>query len=98
NPPYIAEHDPHLQQGDLYFEPLSALASGQDGLADLQYIITNSYNYLLPNGFLLLEHGYDQKIPISAILNKLGYIKVQCWQDIQGHDRVSGGWRPEGAL
>jgi release factor glutamine methyltransferase len=95
NPPYIAEHDPHLKQGDLRFEPLNALASGQDGLADLQYIISHSYNCLLPNGLLLLEHGYDQKIGIRAILNELGYNNIHCWQDIQGHDRVSGGWRPD---
>ncbi|KTD39222.1 protein methyltransferase HemK [Legionella moravica] len=94
NPPYIAEEDPHLKQGDIRFEPLSALASGQDGLADLQYIIQHSYECLLPDGLLLLEHGYDQKIQLNAILNELGYKNVRSWQDIQGHDRVSGGWHP----
>lgn len=97
NPPYIAEQDPHLQEGDLRFEPLSALASSQEGLSDLQYIIEHSYNHLLPNGLLLLEHGYDQKISVRAILNKIGYNKVHCWKDIQGHDRVSGGWHPDKA-
>lgn len=96
NPPYIAEQDPHLNQGDIRFEPRSALVSGQEGLADLQYIIQQCFDYLLPNGMILLEHGYDQKIFLKAILNKLGFINVQCWQDIQGHDRVCGGWRPEG--
>ncbi|MDI1352514.1 MAG: peptide chain release factor N(5)-glutamine methyltransferase [bacterium] len=95
NPPYIAENDPHLKQGDVSFEPLSALVSGQDGLADLQYIITHSYEYLLPNGLLLVEHGYDQKFPINAILNQLGYTNISCWQDIQGQDRISGGCRPD---
>lgn len=95
NPPYIAENDLHLTQGDLRFEPLNALASSQEGLADLQYIINHSYNYLLPNGLLLLEHGYDQKTQVRAILNKIGYRSIHCWQDILGHDRVSGGWRPE---
>lgn len=94
NPPYIAPSDPHVTQGDLRFEPLSALVSGQDGLADLQYIITQSYYYLKPKGLLLLEHGYDQKSSIQAILKKLGYSKVQCWKDIEGNDRVSGGWKP----
>lgn len=94
NPPYIAEHDPHLIQGDIRFEPQSALVSGQDGLADLQYIIKHSFSFLLPGGWLLLEHGYEQKADIHAILKKLGYINIQCWQDIQGHDRVSGGRRP----
>jgi release factor glutamine methyltransferase len=95
NPPYLAAQDPHLQKGDLRFEPLSALTSGQDGLGDLQYIIKYSYNYLLSNGLLLLEHGYDQKINVHAILNEVGYNRVHCWQDIQGHDRVSGGWHPD---
>lgn len=93
NPPYIAEHDPHLQEADLRFEPYSALASGQQGLADLLLIIKQGYDYLLPNGVLLLEHGYDQKLNVQAILTELGYKNIQCWQDIQGHDRVSGGWR-----
>lgn len=92
NPPYIAEQDPHLNQGDLCFEPRNALVSKQDGLADLQIISKQGYDYLLPNGILLLEHGYDQKINVRAILNKLGYRNVQCWKDLQGHDRVSGGW------
>ncbi|CEG57717.1 peptide chain release factor N(5)-glutamine methyltransferase [Legionella fallonii] len=98
NPPYIAEQDPHLKKGDLRFEPLSALASGQDGLSDLQYIIEHSYNHLLPNGLLLLEHGYDQKMSVRAILNKIGYNKVHCWKDLQGHDRVSGGWYPDNII
>ncbi|USQ14558.1 peptide chain release factor N(5)-glutamine methyltransferase [Legionella lytica] len=93
NPPYIAEQDPHLQEGDLRFEPRSALASAQDGLADLHLIIEQGYDYLLPNGLILLEHGYDQKLKVRAILNELGYKNVQCWKDLQGHDRVSGGWR-----
>lgn len=91
NPPYINQQDPHLLQGDVRFEPISALASGQEGLADLEYIIEQGYNYLKPNGLILLEHGHDQKVPVRAILNKLGYQKICCWQDIAGHDRVSGG-------
>jgi release factor glutamine methyltransferase len=93
NPPYIAAGDPHLSIGDARFEPLSALVSGQNGLADLQCIITTSYEYLAPGGLLLVEHGYDQKSSIEAILNKLDYKDVTCWQDIGGNDRVSGGWR-----
>jgi release factor glutamine methyltransferase len=91
NPPYIASEDPHLTQGDVRFEPISALVSGQDGLTDLQYIMTQSLNYLVPNGLLLMEHGYDQKNDIRALLNKLEYHEVECWQDLSGHDRVSGG-------
>lgn len=95
NPPYIDPSDPHLLEGDVRFEPINALISGQEGLSDLQYIIEKASHYLYPRGLLLLEHGYDQKIKLSTILNRLGYIKVQCWQDIHGHDRVSGGWCPE---
>lgn len=93
NPPYIDENDPHLQQGDLRFEPRNALVSSQDGLADLQCIIEQGYDHLLPQGMLLLEHGFDQKFKVQAILNKLRYRNIRCWQDIQGHDRVSGGLR-----
>lgn len=93
NPPYIAEDDPHLQEGDLRFEPRNALASSQEGLADLQLIIKQGYDYLLAEGLLLLEHGYNQSSDIKAILKRLGYTNVQSWKDIQGHSRVSGGWR-----
>ncbi|PJD96055.1 MAG: protein-(glutamine-N5) methyltransferase, release factor-specific [Legionella sp.] len=94
NPPYIAAQDPHLTQGDVFFEPRSALVSEDAGLADLQFISTQSIERLKPGGLLLLEHGYDQKEAIQAILNKLGYINVQCWQDLSGQDRISGGWKP----
>lgn len=94
NPPYIAAEDVHLTQGDVRFEPITALVSGQEGLADLQYIIAHSCSYLFPQGLILLEHGYDQKNSIAAILNGLGYCDVQCWKDIAGHDRVSSGWKP----
>ncbi|OEH48304.1 Release factor glutamine methyltransferase [Legionella parisiensis] len=93
NPPYISEYDPHLKQGDLRFEPRNALVSSQEGLADLQYIIKQGYEYLLPGALILLEHGYDQKFEVQTILNQLQYKNIQCWQDIQGNDRVSGGWR-----
>lgn len=98
NPPYIAPDDPHLHQGDLRFEPSSALISSQAGLADLNLIIKTSQEYLAPQGLLLLEHGHDQKNQLNAILNGLGYINVQCWQDILGHDRVSGGWHSDKSL
>lgn len=60
NPPYIAAHDPHLQQGDLRYEPASALASGNDGLDDIRLIVADAPAHLLPGGWLLLEHGWDQ--------------------------------------
>lgn len=98
NPPYIAPEDPHLHQGDLRFEPSSALMSHEAGLADLNHIIKTSQKYLSPQGLLLLEHGHDQKNQLAAILNGLGYKNVQCWQDLLGHDRVSGGWHADKSL
>ena len=91
NPPYIAERDPHLHQGDVRFEPRDALVSGIDGLDALHYIIKYSQDWLLPSGLLLLEHGFEQGPAVTSMLKQYGYQEVQCWQDWQGHDRVSGG-------
>jgi release factor glutamine methyltransferase len=91
NPPYIAANDPHLNSGDLRFEPSLALISGPDGLCALEHIIKHSLARLEPDGLLLIEHGYDQKIAVTTMLNDYGYKRVQCWKDFQGHDRVSGG-------
>ena len=91
NPPYIAEHDPHLKQGDVRFEPSDALVSGSDGLDALNHIIKQSVEWLLPGGLLLLEHGFEQGPAVTNKLKQCGYQQVQCWQDWQGHDRVSGG-------
>lgn len=93
NPPYIAENDPHLIQGDVRFEPQQALVSGLDGLDSLRHVIKQSYDWLLPGGLLLLEHGFDQGPSVTELLRQSGYQQVQCWQDWQGHDRVSGGKR-----
>jgi len=91
NPPYIAEDDPHLAQGDVRFEPLSALASGPDGLADIRRIILEAPGRLKPGGWLLLEHGYDQAEAVRALLCAAGLDDVESFQDLQGHGRVSGG-------
>lgn len=93
NPPYIAANDPHLIEGDVRFEPQQALVSGADGLDALAHIIKHSYDRLLPGGLLLLEHGFLQKQAVTALLSQHGYEQVQCWQDWQGLDRVSGGRR-----
>ena len=95
NPPYIAEHDPHLIEGDLRFEPKNALMSGVDGLKSLTYLIKASYDRLLPGGLLLLEHGFQQREAVANLLNESGYEQIHCWQDGEGHDRVSAGWRPK---
>jgi release factor glutamine methyltransferase len=94
NPPYIAEQDPHLFEGDVRFEPKQALVSGKNGLKDIHFIIANGYHYLLPGGQLILEHGYDQKEAIASILYETGYTDIHCWQDWQGQDRISRGvWK-----
>lgn len=93
NPPYIAAADPHLSQGDIRYEPVSALVGGKNGLIALQYIIKHSYDYLLPHGLLLLEHGHDQKTAVLTMLMDAGFTDIGTWQDLQGNDRVAGGHR-----
>lgn len=94
NPPYIACADAHLKQGDLRFEPLSALASGADGLDDIRRIINEAPQHLTPNGWLLLEHGYDQAAAVRALLQENGFDAVFSEKDIGGIARVSGGYLP----
>ncbi|STX52005.1 methyltransferase HemK [Legionella busanensis] len=91
NPPYVAANDPHLISGDLRFEPQLALIGGSNGLAALEHIIKHSIARLEPNGLLLIEHGFDQKSAVASMLNNYGYQDIKCWQDLQGHDRVSVG-------
>ena len=91
NPPYIAKDDEHLKQGDLRFEPLSALASGVDGLDDIRKIIQDAPDYLNPNGWLMLEHGYNQAHAVAALLNARGFSKVAHAKDIAGTLRVTFG-------
>ena len=97
NPPYIAAHDHHLQQGDLRFEPPQALAAGPDGLDDLRIIIGGAPAHLTPGGWLLLEHGYDQEAPVQALLRDAGFADVFTRRDLAGQPRVSGGrWLGKG--
>ncbi|MFA6013815.1 MAG: peptide chain release factor N(5)-glutamine methyltransferase [Gallionellaceae bacterium] len=91
NPPYIAENDTHLSQGDVRFEPLSALASGADGLDDIRRIISHAAAYLEKNGWLILEHGYDQAVQVRALLQEKGFAEVFSAQDISGIERCTGG-------
>jgi len=94
NPPYIAENDPHLAQGDVRFEPRSALVSGADGLDDIRLLITEAADYLQPGGWLLLEHGWQQAEAVVALLAAHGFADSQNWTDLAGNPRVSGGrWR-----
>ena len=94
NPPYIADTDPHLQQGDVRFEPLSALVSGADGLDDLRLIIAQAPSYLTVNGWLLLEHGFDQACAVRELLQLTGFVEVSSQRDLGGHERISLGRLP----
>jgi release factor glutamine methyltransferase len=91
NPPYIAAGDAHLSEGDLRFEPASALTDHADGLSALRAIIAGAPRHLVPGGWLLLEHGYDQAVAVRALLDAGGYAEVQSWRDLGGIERVSGG-------
>lgn len=91
NPPYIASHDEHLSQGDLRFEPAGALTDRADGLSALRTIVDGASAHLLPGGWLLLEHGYDQAEAVRAQLAARGFSEVQSWRDLPGIERVSGG-------
>ncbi|NBS95557.1 MAG: peptide chain release factor N(5)-glutamine methyltransferase [Betaproteobacteria bacterium] len=93
NPPYIAQQDPHLQRGDLRFEPPGALASGADGLDAIRIIIEGAPARLSAGGCLLIEHGYDQGPAVRALLEAAGLHAVRSWSDLAGHDRVSTGVR-----
>lgn len=94
NPPYIAEGDAHLAQGDLRFEPRSALAAGGDGLADIRQIIDGARDHLQPGGWLLFEHGYDQAAACAALLDAAGFRERIAERDLAGIVRVSGGRCP----
>lgn len=91
NPPYVAAGDVHLTQGDVRFEPLSALASGADGLDDIRSIVSRAEAYLEQGAWLLLEHGYDQATQVRDIFRQNGYVEIFSAKDIAGLDRVSGG-------
>ena len=91
NPPYIADGDAHLAQGDLRFEPRSALASGADGLDDIRRIVAEAKAHLHPGGWLLFEHGYDQAGRARELLLQGGYAEVFSARDLANIERVSGG-------
>ncbi len=91
NPPYIEAADPHLAQGDLRYEPASALVSGRDGLDDIRRIVNEAREHLQPGGWLLFEHGWDQGAAAGQLLHDAGYAGVFTVQDLEQRDRVSGG-------
>ena len=94
NPPYVASDDPHLEQGDLRFEPRSALDGGRGGFACLRRIAREARRHLLPGGCLMLEHGYDQAARLRLYLRELGYVEVRSRDDLTGIARVTQGVMP----
>ncbi|EKF74152.1 methyltransferase [Alcanivorax hongdengensis A-11-3] len=94
NPPYIEDNDRHLQEGDVRFEPRSALVAGQQGLADLATIIQQASDKLVDGGWLLLEHGFEQGEAVRALLADAGFGQVRTETDLGGNDRVTLGQNP----
>lgn len=91
NPPYVAENDAHLTQGDLRFEPMSALASGTDGLDAIRRIVTAAPGHLESGGWLLLEHGFDQGNAVADLISAAGFREIEQHRDLAGLPRVCGG-------
>jgi len=91
NPPYIASQDMHLTQGDLRFEPLQALVSGNDGLDSIRHIVTEAPQHLNAQGWLMLEHGYDQAVEVQQLLSVAGFAEVVSQPDMAGILRVTAG-------
>ena len=94
NPPYIAAADPHLVEGDVRFEPASALVAGEDGLDDLRLIVAQAPEHLEAAGWLMLEHGYDQAEAVRDLLLTRGFEEVHSRTDLGGHQRISLGRLP----
>ncbi|SBS26769.1 Release factor glutamine methyltransferase [Marinomonas spartinae] len=94
NPPYIDPNDEHLSQGDVRFEPKSALVSENHGLADIEHIIDTAPRFLKVGAYLLLEHGYDQAQAVQTLFETKGYCRIVTHQDLGGNDRVTFGcWK-----
>ena len=94
NPPYIEESSPYLNEGDVRFEPKTALTSGHDGLDDIKHIIDNAPEYLNKGALLAFEHGFDQGTAVNALLADAGFVDVKTVKDYGDNDRVTlGQWR-----
>ena len=94
NPPYIAAGDVHLAEGDVRFEPESALVAGPDGLDDIREIVAAAPQHLNPGAWLMLEHGYDQGAPVRDLLQGAGFTQVQSRKDLGAHERITLGRLP----
>ena len=91
NPPYIDAQDPHLSQGDVRFEPLSALVAGDQGMADIAHIIAQARHALTPGGFLLLEHGWQQGALVRDAFSQAGYTQIETCRDYGDNERITLG-------
>ncbi|MEO9654547.1 peptide chain release factor N(5)-glutamine methyltransferase [Marinomonas sp.] len=91
NPPYIDPADQHLEQGDVRFEPKTALIAEEHGLADIRHIVIQAKTYLAQGACLIFEHGYDQAAQVREILAAEGYEQIESFQDYGGNDRVTLG-------
>jgi release factor glutamine methyltransferase len=94
NPPYIPESDPHLNEGDVRFEPRSSLAAGVDGLDVIRRICEDAGRHLLPGGWLMIEHGYDQEASVESLFRLAGFNEIECYRDLAGQPRVTIGRYP----
>ncbi len=92
NPPYIDPVDSHLNNGDVRFEPKSALIADNFGMADLELIVNQAHKHLVKNGLLVLEHGYDQGEKVRGLMHLTGFSKVQTFKDLGQNDRVTTGY------
>jgi release factor glutamine methyltransferase len=93
NPPYIDAEDKHLKQGDVRFEPLSALVAKEQGLFDIRHISEQAAVYLKAAGVLLFEHGFEQALAVQKILQENGFIHIKTYKDYAGNDRVTIGYK-----
>jgi len=94
NPPYIPASDRHLKEGDVRFEPESALVAGEDGLDDIRLLVTGGLGWLNPNGWMLLEHGYDQGEAVRDLFAKAGWRNIETRKDYGGNDRMTLARKP----
>lgn len=91
NPPYIDPRDPHLTQGDVRFEPRSALVADNCGLADIAHILVQAPKHLTANGWVLLEHGYDQGQAVRELFARYGFSQIETRRDLGDNERVTLG-------
>jgi len=89
NPPYIQKNDPHLQEGDLRFEPKAALTDDGDGLSCIREIVNHAQHYLKPGGLIAIEHGYDQAAAVATLLENYAFHDISALADLAGHLRVT---------